>query len=128
MPQLWSAIGVTFLASTGNNVGKVSFYQDLLNFVFVAAVLPSRSDAELLNVMLFMMQVLQKDATRHLPRFAFHAKTAQQYLASRAWMLGLGLDVAGALLMIAAYAMAPVSMLDFRQKPTQGYQNWLMLP
>ncbi|KAK9791155.1 hypothetical protein WJX73_006607 [Symbiochloris irregularis] len=78
MPQLWSAIGVTFLASTGNNVGKV----------------------------------LQKDATRHLPRFAFHAKTAQQYLASRAWMLGLGLDVAGALLMIAAYAMAPVSIVQ----------------
>ena len=54
--------------------------------------------------------MLQKDATRHLPRFAFHVKTAQQYLSSRQWMLGLGLDVAGALLMIAAYAMAPVSV------------------
>ena len=66
--------------------------------------------------MVLLVQVLQKDATRQLPRFAFHAKTAQQYLASRAWMLGLGLDVAGALLMIAAYAMAPVSMFDFKRE------------
>ena len=62
----------------------------------------------MLTSLLPCQQVLQKDATRHLPRFAFHAKTAQQYLASRQWMVGLALDVAGALLMILAFAMAPV--------------------
>lgn len=78
MSTLWLAIGITCLASAGNNIGKV----------------------------------LQKDATRQLPRFSFQAKVARQYLASRQWLLGLGADVGGGLLMIAAYASAPVSVIQ----------------
>ena len=100
MPQLWLVIGITCLASTGNNVGKVCF----------ASKRRKASDTSSMQVStLCCLQVLQKDATRQLPRFSFHAKTAKQYLSSRQWVLGLAFDVGGALLMIAAYATAPVS-------------------
>lgn len=48
--------------------------------------------------------------TRHLPRFsASDAKILTQYLHSRLWLTGLGADLGGAVLQIAAFAMAPVS-------------------
>ena len=48
--------------------------------------------------------------TRHLPRFsASDAKILKQYLNSRLWLTGLGADLGGAVLQIAAFAMAPVS-------------------
>lgn len=48
--------------------------------------------------------------TRHLPRFAASdAKILKQYLSSRLWLTGLGADLGGAVLQIAAFAMAPVS-------------------
>ena len=53
-------------------------------------------------------KALQKEATRTLPRFSLDPKIAQQYLRSRSWLLGLASDLAGALLMIAAFALAPV--------------------
>lgn len=55
-------------------------------------------------------KALQKEATRHLPRFsASDRKVVSQYLHSRVWLMGLAADVGGAVLQIAAFAMAPVS-------------------
>ena len=56
-------------------------------------------------------KALQKEATRTLPRFSLDPKIAQQYLRSRGWLLGLAYDLGGALLMIAAFALAPVRPL-----------------
>lgn len=53
-------------------------------------------------------KALQKEATRHLPVLSFNAKILRQYLASRLWLSGLGADLAGALLQIASFALAPV--------------------
>lgn len=54
-------------------------------------------------------KALQKEATRHLPRFsASDRKILAQYLHSRLWLTGLAADVGGAVLQIAAFAMAPV--------------------
>lgn len=54
-------------------------------------------------------KALQKEATRHLPRFSIDPKILLQYARSRQWLIGLGTDLGGALLMIAAFALAPVS-------------------
>ena len=56
-------------------------------------------------------KALQKEATRTLPRFSMDPKIVQQYLRSRAWLLGLVSDLAGALLMIVAFSLAPVRLL-----------------
>ncbi len=54
-------------------------------------------------------KALQKEATRHLPRFsASDRKILAQYLHSRLWLTGLGADLGGAVLQIAAFALAPV--------------------
>lgn len=50
----------------------------------------------------------QKEATRSLPRFGLQGDVLRQYAASRMWVAGLGADMGGALLMIAAFALAPV--------------------
>ncbi|KAL4440316.1 hypothetical protein ABPG75_003317 [Micractinium tetrahymenae] len=58
-------------------------------------------------------KVLQKEATRHLPRFsAGDRKILAQYLNSRQWLTGLGADLGGAVLQIAAFALAPVSIVQ----------------
>ncbi|KAL4428992.1 hypothetical protein ABPG77_006031 [Micractinium sp. CCAP 211/92] len=58
-------------------------------------------------------KALQKEATRHLPRFsAGDRKILAQYLHSRLWLIGLGADLGGAVLQIAAFALAPVSILQ----------------
>ena len=57
-------------------------------------------------------KALQKDATRGLPRFSLESKIFLQYLRSRQWLAGLAADLAGALLMIAAFALAPVSVVQ----------------
>jgi hypothetical protein len=55
-------------------------------------------------------KALQKEATRGLPRFiASDRKVVAQYLRSRLWLTGLAADVGGAVLQIAAFALAPVS-------------------
>ena len=53
-------------------------------------------------------QVLQKEATRTLSRFSLRPKVVREHLHSRPWVAGLALDLGGALLMVASYAMAPV--------------------
>jgi hypothetical protein len=68
------AVGITVLASAGNNIGKA----------------------------------LQKSGTQNLPRFELDGKVLRQYARCRTYMAGMAMDVGGALLMIAAFAQAPV--------------------
>ena len=56
-------------------------------------------------------KALQKEATRQLPRFSIEKKILLQYARSRQYLVGLAADLGGALLMIAAFALAPVSSL-----------------
>jgi hypothetical protein len=53
-------------------------------------------------------KALQKEATRQLPRFSLDPAILVQYARSREWLIGLMADLGGALLMIAAFALAPV--------------------
>jgi hypothetical protein len=53
-------------------------------------------------------KALQKEATRQLPRFSLDPAILVQYARSREWLIGLAADLGGALLMIAAFALAPV--------------------
>eukprot|EP00884_Botryococcus_braunii_P012214 jgi/Botrbrau1/20994/Bobra.0144s0012.2 len=57
-------------------------------------------------------KALQKDATRTLPRFSLETQILLQYLRSRQWLTGVAADLSGALLMIAAFALAPVSLVQ----------------
>ena len=54
-------------------------------------------------------KALQKEATRQLPRFSIERKILLQYARSQQYLVGLAADLGGALLMIAAFALAPVS-------------------
>ena len=54
-------------------------------------------------------KALQKEATRKLPRFSLEPAILVQYARSRVWLAGLAADVAGALLMIGAFSLAPAS-------------------
>ena len=54
-------------------------------------------------------KALQKEATRQLPRFSIERKILLQYARSRQYLVGLAADLSGAVLMIAAFALAPVS-------------------
>ncbi len=53
-------------------------------------------------------KVLQKQATRTLPRLVLQGPVLAQYLGSTTWLVGMGADLGGALLMIVAFANAPV--------------------
>ena len=53
-------------------------------------------------------KALQKEATLLLPRFSLEPKVLATYFRSRRWLLGLAADLGGALLMIGAFALAPV--------------------
>ena len=55
-------------------------------------------------------KALQKDATRHLPRFSLERGIVLEYARSRQWTTGLAADVAGGLLMLVAFALAPVRL------------------
>jgi hypothetical protein len=55
-------------------------------------------------------KALQKEATRQLPRFSLEPAIMMQYARSREWLIGLAADLGGALLMIAAFALAPVGL------------------
>lgn len=59
-------------------------------------------------------KVLQKQATRTLPRLVLTRATLYLYLRSGLWLTGMLTDLAGALLMIVAFANAPVSNSDSR--------------
>ncbi len=54
-------------------------------------------------------KVLQKQATRNLPRLVLNRTTVLLYLRSGLWVAGTLTDLGGALLMIVAFAYAPVS-------------------
>ena len=56
--------------------------------------------------------LLQKEATGSLPRFSLDTNILRQYFRSRRWLAGLAADFGGALLMIAAFALAPVSLVQ----------------
>ena len=56
--------------------------------------------------------LLQKEATGSLPRFSLDFNILRQYFRSRRWLAGLAADFGGALLMIAAFALAPVSLVQ----------------
>lgn len=58
-------------------------------------------------------KALQKEATRQLPRFSLDPAILVQYARSREWLIGLSADLGGALLMIAAFALAPVGAVSF---------------
>lgn len=53
--------------------------------------------------------MLQKQATRNLPRLVLNRQTVLLYLRSGLWVTGTLTDLGGALLMIVAFAYAPVS-------------------
>ena len=53
-------------------------------------------------------KALQKEATRSLPRFSSERKVVAQYLQSRTWLAGVLADVAGGVLQVVAFALAPV--------------------
>lgn len=53
-------------------------------------------------------KVLQKQATRSLPKLTLKKEILLQYLQSKTWVAGTAADLGGALLMIAAFALAPV--------------------
>ncbi|KAG2492568.1 hypothetical protein HYH03_009230 [Edaphochlamys debaryana] len=57
-------------------------------------------------------KVLQKQATRTLPRLNLNRSTIMLYLRSGLWVTGMLTDLAGALLMIVAFAHAPVSVVQ----------------
>jgi len=57
-------------------------------------------------------KVLQKQATRSLPKLALKADVLGQYLRNRTWLLGVGLDVVGGLTIVLALLMAPVSLVQ----------------
>ncbi|PNH03902.1 hypothetical protein TSOC_009986 [Tetrabaena socialis] len=56
-------------------------------------------------------KVLQKQATRTLPRLVLNRATLLLYLRSALWLTGMLVDLGGALLMIVAFAYAPVVRL-----------------
>ena len=53
-------------------------------------------------------KALQKEAVHTLPRFSLYPAVLRQYFGNPLWLSGLGLDLLGAFLMIAAFALAPV--------------------
>mmetsp|Transcript_29107 Transcript_29107/g.82036 ORF Transcript_29107/g.82036 Transcript_29107/m.82036 type:complete len:362 (-) Transcript_29107:226-1311(-) len=57
-------------------------------------------------------KALQKRATVTLPRFELEGKVLKQYLRNRTYLLGMAVDIAGALLMIVAFSQAPVSVVQ----------------
>lgn len=57
-------------------------------------------------------KALQKQATRTLPRLTLRGEVMAQYATSGTWLLGMATDLGGALLMIAAFARAPVSVVQ----------------
>lgn len=57
-------------------------------------------------------KALQKEATKHLPKFSLDEKIIQQYRQDRTWLIGLVSDVSGGILQTGAFALAPVSILQ----------------
>lgn len=57
-------------------------------------------------------KALQKEATRHLPKFAVEEKILRQYLGNKTWVVGLVSDVFGGIIQGIAFALAPISLIQ----------------
>ncbi|XP_062097633.1 probable magnesium transporter NIPA9 [Humulus lupulus] len=57
-------------------------------------------------------KVLQKKGTVILPPLSFKLKVIRAYALNRAWLLGFLMDIFGALLMLRALSLAPVSVIQ----------------
>lgn len=57
-------------------------------------------------------KALQKEATKNLPKFTLEEKILRQYIQDRIWLIGLASDLAGGIIQIAAFALAPVSIVQ----------------
>ncbi len=62
-------------------------------------------------------KALQKQGTKTLPRLVLKREVVSQYLRSSCWVAGLVLDVAGGVLMVSAFALAPVRVAWARAVP-----------
>jgi len=57
-------------------------------------------------------KVLQKEGTKGLPQLSLDRKVIRKYGGSRTWVIGVAVDIAGALLMLKAVSQAPVSVVQ----------------
>ncbi|KAJ0985473.1 hypothetical protein J5N97_003829 [Dioscorea zingiberensis] len=57
-------------------------------------------------------KVLQKKGTVILPPLSFKLKVIQAYAFNKLWIVGFLMDIAGALLMLRALSLAPVSVIQ----------------
>jgi len=57
-------------------------------------------------------KALQKEATRNLPKFSLEEKILRQYVLDKTWVTGLISDLAGGVIQIFAFALAPVSIIQ----------------
>lgn len=57
-------------------------------------------------------KVLQKKGTVILPPLSFKLKVIRAYAVNRAWLIGFLMDIFGALLMLRALSLAPVSVIQ----------------
>jgi hypothetical protein len=57
-------------------------------------------------------KALQKEATRNLPKFSLEEKILRQYVLDKTWVTGLTSDLAGGVIQIFAFALAPVSIIQ----------------
>ena len=75
-------------------------------------------------------KAMQKQGTRSLPRLRLDPSVLREYLRCGPWMAGISLDVAGALLMVAAVAQAPVRKGGGRgrKKTRKGERRRAMIP
>ena len=75
-------------------------------------------------------KAMQKQGTRSLPRLRLDPSVLREYLRCGPWMAGISLDVAGALLMVAALAQAPVRKGGGRgrKKTRKGERRRAMIP
>jgi len=113
---MWFAIALTVIASTGNNVGKAL---QVSRRVQVTCSWPVGQHCQLAehqpncaSCKRLVARVRQQEATGSLPRFSLDLNILRQYCRSRQWLAGLGADLGGALFMVAAFALAPVSLVQ----------------
>ncbi|KAM0938265.1 putative magnesium transporter NIPA [Dioscorea sansibarensis] len=57
-------------------------------------------------------KVLQKKGTVILPPLSFKLKVIRAYAFNKLWIIGFLMDIAGALLMLRALSLAPVSVIQ----------------
>ncbi|KAK4783067.1 hypothetical protein SAY86_007441 [Trapa natans] len=57
-------------------------------------------------------KVLQKKGTMILPPLSFKLKIVKTYAMNRTWAIGFMMDIGGAILMLRALSLAPVSVIQ----------------